>query len=111
MPKDMHANYLKMNKRTITDLKVTKQQVTGDKASFQFSGKDPAGQDLMGTADLIKEGAPGRSTTSRGSARRRSSDGKILCLAADGRPDGRRPAFLSLCPTVEGPYLVATGPM
>jgi hypothetical protein len=57
MPKDMQANYLKANKRVISDFKVTKQQIGADKASFQLSGKDSAGQDLTGTADLVKEGS------------------------------------------------------
>jgi hypothetical protein len=30
MPADMRANYLKMNARTLTDLKVTKQTITAD---------------------------------------------------------------------------------
>lgn len=56
MPKDMQANYLKMNKREIKDLKVTKQNVTASKAEFEMTGKDAAGNDLAGTATLVKEG-------------------------------------------------------
>ena len=56
MPKDMQANYLKMNKQAVTGLKVTKQDVTATKASFELTAKDTSGQDLKGTAALVKEG-------------------------------------------------------
>ena len=56
MPADMQGNYLKMNARTLTDLKVTKQNVTGDKAEFQMTAKTPAGAATTGSATLVKEG-------------------------------------------------------
>jgi hypothetical protein len=56
MPKDMQGNYLKMNKREIRDLKVTKQTVDANKAEFHLTGKDAAGNDLTGSATLVKEG-------------------------------------------------------
>jgi hypothetical protein len=56
MPKDMQGNYLKMNARTLTDLKVTKQTVSEDKAEFQMTAKTPAGTETTGTATLVKEG-------------------------------------------------------
>lgn len=56
MSKDMQANYLKMNKREIKDLKITKQNISGDKAEFEMTGKDASGQDLSGSATMVKEG-------------------------------------------------------
>jgi hypothetical protein len=56
MPAEMRANYLKMNARTLTDLKVTKQTVTADKAEFEMSAKTQAGAATNGTATLLKEG-------------------------------------------------------
>ena len=35
----MQANYIKMNARALTDLKVTKQQVDSSKAVFEMSAK------------------------------------------------------------------------
>jgi hypothetical protein len=54
MPADMQANYLKMNARTLTDLQVTKQDVSADKAEFQLTAQTPAGP-TAGTATLVKE--------------------------------------------------------
>lgn len=56
MPKDMQGNYLKMNKRVVNDLKVTKQTVTAAKADLEMTAKDAAGQAMTGTATLVKEG-------------------------------------------------------
>lgn len=56
MPQDMHANYLKMNKRVVNDLKVTKQTVTATQADLEMTGKDAGGRSLTGTATLVKEG-------------------------------------------------------
>lgn len=56
MPKDMQANYLKMNRRTLTDLKVTKQDVGADKARFEMTAKSADGSPTSGSATLIKEG-------------------------------------------------------
>ena len=56
MPKDMQVNYLKMNKHEIKDLKVTKENVSANKAEFHMTGKDAAGNDLSGRATLVKEG-------------------------------------------------------
>jgi hypothetical protein len=55
-PKDQQANYVKMNKRVLTDLKATRQTVTGDKAELQMTAKDESGQPMTGTASLVKEG-------------------------------------------------------
>jgi hypothetical protein len=56
MPADMRANYLKMNARTLTDLKVTKQTVTADKAEFEMTAKTATGAVTTGSATLVKEG-------------------------------------------------------
>jgi hypothetical protein len=56
MPADMKANYLKMNARTLTDLKVTKQTVTADKAELEMTAKTATGVTTTGTATLVKEG-------------------------------------------------------
>jgi hypothetical protein len=56
MPADMQANYLKMNARTLTDLKVTKQTITADKAEFEMTAKTPTGVATTGAATLVKEG-------------------------------------------------------
>jgi hypothetical protein len=55
MPADMQGNYLKMNARTLTDLQVTKQDVSGDKAEFELTAKTPAGDATTGSATLVKE--------------------------------------------------------
>ena len=56
MPTDMQANYLKMNRRTLTDVKVSKQQVDANKAYFEMSAKAADGQQTTGSATLVKEG-------------------------------------------------------
>lgn len=56
MPKEMQGNYLKMNVRTLTDLKVTKQTVTAGKAEYRFTAKTPKGTETTGGATLVKEG-------------------------------------------------------
>lgn len=56
MSKDMQANYLKMNKRVVNDMKVTKQNVTAAKADLEMTAKDATGQAMTGTATLVKEG-------------------------------------------------------
>jgi hypothetical protein len=55
MPADMQANYLKMNVRTLTDLQVTKQAVSSDKAEFQLTAQTPGGIATAGAATLVKE--------------------------------------------------------
>jgi hypothetical protein len=60
MPADMHANYLKMNKRVVNDLQVTRQTATATRADLEVAGKDAAGQSLTGTATLLKEGGAWR---------------------------------------------------
>lgn len=57
MPKEMQANYLKMNRRALSDVKVTKQQVDADKAYFEMTAKLANGQQTNGSATLVKEGA------------------------------------------------------
>lgn len=56
MPKEMQGNYLKMNVRQLTDLKVTKRSVTASKAEYQFTAKTPKGTETSGGATLVKEG-------------------------------------------------------
>ncbi len=56
MPKEMQGNYLKMNVRQLTDLKVTKQSVTASKAEFQMTAKTAKGTETTGAATLVKEG-------------------------------------------------------
>ena len=56
MPKDMQDNYLKMNKRVVNDLKVTKQTVAATRADLEMVAKDAGGQAFTGTATLLKEG-------------------------------------------------------
>jgi hypothetical protein len=56
MPKDMQANYIKMNRRTLSDVKVTKQQVDAKKAYFEMTAKAADGQQTSGSATLVKEG-------------------------------------------------------
>jgi hypothetical protein len=56
MPKDMQGNYLKMNKRVVNDLKVTKQTVAAARAELEMAATDAGGQALTGTATLVKEG-------------------------------------------------------
>ncbi len=56
MPKEMQANYLKMNRRTLTDVKVTKQHVDGGKARFEMTAKAADGQQTSGSATLVQEG-------------------------------------------------------
>ena len=56
MPEEMRANYLKMNARALTDLKVTKQQIDSSKAVFEMSAKTADGRETTGSATLVKEG-------------------------------------------------------
>ena len=56
MPAEMQANYIKMNVRALTDLKVTKQQVDSSKAVFEMSAKTADGRETTGSATLVKEG-------------------------------------------------------
>jgi hypothetical protein len=55
MPKDMQANYLEMNRRTLTDVKVIKQQVDANKARFEMTAKAADGEQTSGSATLVKE--------------------------------------------------------
>ncbi|HVE48347.1 MAG TPA: hypothetical protein VNG69_01875 [Casimicrobiaceae bacterium] len=57
MPKDMQANYLKMNKRTLSALTVTKETVTANKAVYELTAKLPDGRTTFGTVTLVKEGS------------------------------------------------------
>ena len=56
MPKEMQGNYLKMNKRVLKDLKVTKEQVTATKAEYQLTATTAEGKLTTGSATLVKEG-------------------------------------------------------
>ena len=56
MPKEMQANYLKMNAHALTDLKVTKQRVESSKAVFEMTAKTADGRETTGSATLVKEG-------------------------------------------------------
>lgn len=56
MPKDMQANYVKMNKRVPLDIKVTKQTVNTQNARFEMVAKDADGQRMTGSVTLVKEG-------------------------------------------------------
>ena len=55
MPKDMQGNYLKMNARKLTDLKVIKQSVDANKAVFEMTAKTEDGRSTSGTVTLVKE--------------------------------------------------------
>lgn len=55
MPKDQQANYLKMNKRVLKDLKVTKETITADRAEFDMTATI-GGKQASGRAILKKEG-------------------------------------------------------
>lgn len=55
MPKEMQANYLKMNARTLTDLKVTKQTIDANRAVFEMSARTHDGP-ASGKVTLVKEG-------------------------------------------------------
>jgi Domain of unknown function (DUF4878) len=56
MPTEMQANYIKMNARALTDLKVIKQQVDSSKAVFEMSARTADGRETTGSATLVKEG-------------------------------------------------------
>lgn len=56
MPKEMQGNYLKMNARALTDVKVVKQTVTASKAEYELSARTAAGAATTGRATLVKEG-------------------------------------------------------
>ena len=56
MPKDQQANYLKMNKRVLKDLKVTKESITDARAEFDFTATTSDGKPASGRAILLKEG-------------------------------------------------------
>jgi hypothetical protein len=56
MPKEMQGNYLKMNVRALTDLKVVKQTVTAGRAEYQLTAKTASGAATTGAATLVKEG-------------------------------------------------------
>ena len=54
MPSEMKGNYLKMNKRVLKDLKVTKETVGADKAVFEMTATAD-GQLSYGKVTLVKE--------------------------------------------------------
>ena len=56
MPAEMQANYLKMRVRALTNLKVVKQDVKADKATYVLEATQADGQPTNGTASLVKEG-------------------------------------------------------
>lgn len=56
MPAEMRANYLKMNARVLTDVAVTRQNVTATKATFDLTAKTATGAATTGSATLVKEG-------------------------------------------------------
>jgi hypothetical protein len=55
MPQEMQGNYVKMNRRVLTDLKVVKQEVGPAKARFEMTAKGPDGHETTGSAVLVKE--------------------------------------------------------
>ena len=55
MPQEMQANYLKMNARKLTDLKVTRQAVDASKAVFEMTAKTEDGRSTSGKVTLVKE--------------------------------------------------------
>lgn len=55
MPKEMQANYLKMNARKLTDLKVTRQAVDANKAVLEMTAKTEDGRPTIGKVTLVKE--------------------------------------------------------
>jgi Domain of unknown function (DUF4878) len=55
MPKEMQANYLKMNSRKLSDLKVTRQTVDASKAVFEMTAKTEDGRPTSGKVTLVKE--------------------------------------------------------
>ena len=57
MPDEMKANYLKMNRRGLKNLKVTKQQIGADQAVFELTALGADGQPASGKVTLAKEGA------------------------------------------------------
>jgi hypothetical protein len=56
MPDEMKANYLKMNRRGLKDLKVTSQKIGAGQAVFEMTAVGPAGQPASGKVTLVKEG-------------------------------------------------------
>jgi hypothetical protein len=56
MPKEMQANYLKMNRRTLTDLTVTRRTVNKTEANFELTAKTSDGRRTTGSAKLVKQG-------------------------------------------------------
>ncbi len=55
MPKEMQGNYLKMNTRVLSNLKVVKQDVQASHASYVLKATLANGQPTSGTAKLVKE--------------------------------------------------------
>lgn len=55
MPADMKANYVRMNARTLQDVKVTKQHVESAKAVFEMTAKEADGRETTGSATMVKE--------------------------------------------------------
>ena len=56
MPKEMQGNYLKMNRRVLTDLKVTKESVTATRAEYQMTAVTADKKHTVGRAILVREG-------------------------------------------------------
>ncbi len=56
MPKEMQGNYLKMNRRVLTNIKVTKESVTATKAEYQMTAVTADKKHTVGRAILVKEG-------------------------------------------------------
>ena len=55
MPKEMQGNYLRMNRRVLKDLKVTKETVTA-RAEYEMTAVTGDGKHVAGTAILVKAG-------------------------------------------------------
>ena len=55
MPKEMQANYVKMNSRKLSDLKVTRQTVGASKAVFEMTATTEDGRPSTGKVTLVKE--------------------------------------------------------
>jgi hypothetical protein len=56
MPKEMQGNYLKMNRRVLKDVKVTRETVTDSRAEYEMTAVTGDGKHIAGSATVVKEG-------------------------------------------------------
>ncbi|MBA3649967.1 MAG: DUF4878 domain-containing protein [Chthoniobacterales bacterium] len=56
MPKEMQANYLKMNAQALTDLKVTKKSAESSRTTLEMRARTADGRETTGSATMVKEG-------------------------------------------------------